>query len=40
VLLEHMGGRQKLLKRSLVKQRLTLRAGCSLGHESDYPASR
>jgi hypothetical protein len=33
VLLEHVGCGEKLLKRSLVKLRLSLRAGSSLGHD-------
>jgi hypothetical protein len=37
VLLEHISGREQLLKRRLVKQRLTLRAGSSLGHKVDTP---
>ena len=40
VLLEHISGREELMKRSLVQQGLALRAGSSLGHESEYPASR
>ena len=40
VLLEHIGCREKLLKRSLVEKRLSLRAGSCLGHECEYPASR
>ena len=37
VLLEHISGREQLLKRSLVKQRLSLRAGSCLGHKIDTP---
>ena len=37
VLLEHISGREQLLKRSLVKQRLTLRAGSCLGHKIVIP---
>src|ERR1700730_3223329 len=40
VVLEHERCGEKLLERGLVEKRLTLRAGSSLRHASEYPASR